>query len=504
MVPPGRFCDRCQKPLAPDPNRRSDKDEQSHPAGEQRSSSAGLPPQESGEKETAAEQIRAANERPRYKAEHQQSDGKPKQAAGEPIAQKSVSLAVDAFSVLYEGLACTARFQLFVPAGEVLHDVRLSLANDILGLKRETSALLIDDESRMLPAMRRKGNLIIGFPKMELGAYVWNLVLSFYRNGVRYDYVSCVEFVVLRNTDSRAVAEQVIVTINNNIKAEGAARPSVANMHIADDLRSAMDRGENPTVVLARYARNNERAWCSLSLNAEKRSSLPQQPEGFVTNRLTLNLGTRWLKLIAGRSCVTFGRRDDNDIFLRPKNPDTCSDAEALPYFAISKYHCRFESSGDVVAIREGWLDELMKVRPSSNGTFWNGQQVYEKVALKSGEEGKLTFGLRCPGVHVGNCVSMQAKACSPKFACANCPYSNRDWCGNGRPSLALTRLDGISETFVCMWSCLHLGEIDRAYEGVVIFRKDGAFAWCRGERCGWLVPGTKVETEYGAVTVSA
>lgn len=440
--------------------------------------------------------MRAANERPRYKAEYQQPDGKPKQAAGESIVQKSVSLAVDAFSVLYDGIACTARFQLSVPTGEVLYDVRLSLTNDILEKKYEINAPQIDDESRMEPANRKKGNLIIGFPKMELGAYVWNLALSFYRNGVRYDYVSCVEFVVLRNTDSRAVAEQVIVTINNNIKAEGAARPSVTNMHIADDLRSAMDRGEDPTFILARYARNNERAWCSLPLNAERRSS---------TNRLTLNLGTRRLKLFAGRGCVTFGRRDDNDIFLRPKNPNTCSDEEALPYFAISRSHCRFEPHGDVVAIREGWLDEQMKVRPSSWGTFWNGLQVFDQVTLKPGEDGKLSFGLRHRDIHAKNCVSMQAKACSPKFACAKCPYANREWCGGGRPSLVLTRLDGISETFVCMWSCLHLGEIDRAYEGIVIFRKDGAFAWCRGEkRCGWLVPGTEIKTEYGAITVSA
>lgn len=453
-VPPGRFCDWCRKPL-----------------GQTSEEAPGGSRQNAG------------------------------RSGGE--APASVTFAVDRLSVLYEGLVGTVRFHLSVSRGLTLRNVRLVLSNDSLGRTCKAEALAVDDESGLPELERRRGNLVVQFPKLDAGSYIWNLVLSFDWKGIRRSFASHVELVVAREDNPQAVARQIVVNINNDIHAEGVSDVS-ANTRISDVLSGVLNRGEDPTNALRKLVNGRARAWCDLPLNdADNRMTLPPQPAEAVANRLTLGLGTRRLKLFSART-VVFGRHDSCDIFLRPANPDTCSEAEALPYFAISRFHCRFESCGDGVAIREGVPDGQLVLRPTSHGTFWNGRQVGDDVVLKSGEEGRLSFGLRCPGVHAGNCVSMSAKACSPKFACAKCPYADREWCGSGRPSLALTRLDGISETFVCMWSCLHLGEIDRTYEGAVIFRKDGAFAWCRGERCGWLVPGTKVETEYGAVTVSA
>ncbi|MBQ6007894.1 MAG: hypothetical protein IJL17_05100, partial [Kiritimatiellae bacterium] len=82
-------------------------------------------------------------------------------------------------------------------------------------------------------------------------------------------------------------------------------------------------------------------------------------------------------------------------------------------------------------------------------------------------------------------------------------PHASRTWCGDGRrPALMLTRRDGVAERFVALWSCFPLEEADPSFEGVVIFRKDGGFAWRRGRRCGWLVPGERMETDFGPVTV--
>ena len=68
---------------------------------------------------------------------------------------------------------------------------------------------------------------------------------------------------------------------------------------------------------------------------------------------------------------------------------------------------------------------------------------------------------------------------------------------------MVLARRDGVAEWFVALWSCFSLEEVDPSFEGVVIFRKEGGFAWRRGRRCGWFVPGTTLQTDSGVVTVS-
>ena len=99
--------------------------------------------------------------------------------------------------------------------------------------------------------------------------------------------------------------------------------------------------------------------------------------------------------------------------------------------------------------------------------------------------------------------MSLAVRACRPVRACATCPHASRTWCGDGRrPALMMTRRDGVFERFVALWSCFPLEEADPSFEGVVIFRKDGGFAWRRGRRCGWLVPGETLETDFGQVAV--
>ena len=68
---------------------------------------------------------------------------------------------------------------------------------------------------------------------------------------------------------------------------------------------------------------------------------------------------------------------------------------------------------------------------------------------------------------------------------------------------MMLTRRDGVAERFVALWSCFPMEEADPSFEGVVIFRKEGGFAWRRGRRCGWLVPGATLQTDFGEVIVT-
>jgi len=400
-----------------------------------------------------------------------------------------IALYVDRLSILYENIIGSVRFRLAVPHGTVLRDVTLKFTNKLLATLFEEQYAQVDAATDQLP---------VGFPKMEAGSYVWKVELSFVRDRMRHVMTSSFELLVLRPENSRAIAEQLVFNIHNDIKAEGAADVHVSN-RIADELKGVLNRGEDPFRVLQRVVCGRDRAWCQMKLyDVEDRSKLPPCPQAAKTDCLKLNFGYRIIRLCANRM-VSFGRNRDRDFIVRPA--ENCSEEDKIPYHSMSRRQCFFEHDGDRIVIHDGQRLSVAATEPSSFGTFVDNRNIGEcgMASLSVGESSILSFG----GISYDNVVSLDARACSPEFACAKCPYADKQWCGAGRPSLVLSRRDGISETFVCLWSCLHLGEIDRSFDGVVIFRKEGAFAWFRGSECGWLVPGMSLETDYGTVEVT-
>lgn len=401
----------------------------------------------------------------------------------------AVVLDMDRLSILYENLRGSIRFRLTPPADEVLEDVLLELVDDISGISRSARVPYIDDGEC------QNGNLIVGFPGMDAGSYVWNVKLSFVRNRLRRVMRTSFELVVVRPENSVSIAEQIVFNINNDIKAEGAADVRVSN-RIADELSEVIKGGENPTRVLQRIAGGCERAWAHMKLyDATDRAVLPPVDDEFRTDRVALDFGHRVIKFFSGRT-VTFGRNRECDIFLRPK--ENTDENETDAYRVISRRHCFFEHQGDMIAIYDGWRDETGVQHPSSCGTFLNGECIRGCGVVGKSGEGIVSFAAN----FCVRPVSLLLKTVSPEKSCAKCPYSDRSWCGNGRRSVVLSRTDGIPETYVCIWSCFHLEEVDPSFNEVVIFRKDGAFAWLRGNQCGWLVPGTTIHTDYGTIKI--
>lgn len=405
-------------------------------------------------------------------------------------------LDMDRLAILYENTVGSVRFQLVPGKGEVLRHVEMKLTNDILGLTRGVCVPFVDDESNLPENLRRMGNLMVGFPKMEAGSYVWTVELSFERNGTRQSFQTSFELLVISPGTAREAVERRIHDILDTLKSDNVAANAYVSRRIVDELKRALNPGEDPFRVLQKVVCGRDRAWCHMRLyDAAGRSTLPPAPPEAVTERIWLDFGSRQVGLFAGRT-VTCGRQDVCDIVIWPR--PGCTKEEEKPYHKISRRHCLFEHEGDRLVVRDGNREEGI-LRSSKCGTYWNGIEAGTAVRLGVGEQGVVSFG---GPVNCGS-VGLDVAACSPKSACAHCPYSDRGWCGNGRPSLILRRRDGIPETYVCFWSCLPLEEIDRSYQGVVIFRKDGAFAWCRGASCGWLVPGTSLETAYGSVRIS-
>ena len=332
------------------------------------------------------------------------------------------------------------------------------------------------------------------------GPVVYDISLSYAKKGRRYCLVGTWATVSIRDEEARDTARQLVVNITNNITTGHACDVNNSTL-VKDKLEDILKKDENVSQHLRDLVLGPDRAYAYQDLYDETGiASLPSpQPAGAKTDRLILDLGTQRLLLFSGRT-VTFGRnRGLCDISWRHPNADRIGhdDPANIPYRKISGQQCSFEHRGDKVALIDGVRDKRGIVKPSSYGTFLNAVQVEGEQLLASEGVGRglITFS--------DSAATGTLSVCLPNDVCAKCTRAERTWCGGGkRPSLVFKRLDGVPESAVMVWSCFRLEEVDPSFEGVKIFRSDGGFAWRRGRRCGWLVPGESIKTENGTVHV--
>ena len=410
-------------------------------------------------------------------------------SSSRPGAQPS--LKIDNLCVQFENTPGIVRF-LLDPGGaaDCLHDVRLLFEHQLTGERIPVRPIRFLDRVREIP---------VSFPAQSAGAAAWSVAVEYECGGLRHVLDGDIQMVVVHPREAQKVAEHLAINITNTIN-NGNASDVHVNQRAADEL-AKLSVSENPFDELRRVILGPTRAWDVVELySAHETESLPPMPAGARTERLTLDLGVRRITFFAGRT-VTFGRKkESNDISLRP-SPDA-SEAETAPYMRVSRAHCHFEHQGEKIVVCDGQRDAFRVLQPSACGTYWNDVRIDGTLHLSSGESGVLSFG---DAASAGG-VALDAKVatCLSAAECGRCPYSDKHWCGAGsRPSLMLTRRDGVPERFVAVWSCFRLSEADPSFEGVVVFRKEGAFAWRKGHRCGWIVPGTKQQTDFGTVTVS-
>lgn len=393
------------------------------------------------------------------------------------------SLEIDSICVLFEGLPGFIRFR-FNP-GATVENVSISLENPLSGAK---------GQSRSVAYLRSRLEIAVPVPAQEAGAFVWYVTVAYEASGRKRRLEGEMQMLVVRPREAQKAAEQLTVTINNTITNGNASDVHVSQRAVEE--LAQMAQSENPFEELRRIVLGPARAWSSVALDSGGgMPTLPAQPPSSVREIVTLDLGTSKVSFFAGRTVRLGRKREINDISPRP--PEGMPDDK---YRAISRAQCHFGHRGDRIVIYDGQLDESRVIRPSSNGTYWNDEKIVGEKSLAVGDSGVLSFS----GSASSGAVAMDARACHPIRACATCPHANRTWCGDGRrPALMLTRRDGVRERFVMLWSCFPLEEADPSFEGVVIFRKDGAFAWRRGRRCGWLVPGETLNTDFGQVNIS-
>ena len=405
--------------------------------------------------------------------EHETSDESfLRRQRGEP------TLSYDRLCTLFEGMTGSIRFR-FDPTGggERVENVVITFSNSACGerpVQRIRHADCVQEFS-------------VQFPRQAAGLSTWEMRLEYLSTRRKHELVG--QFQIIVKHKSEPGGTSVVI---------GPVGP-------ASDVNVYMPKGPavvDPNEEMLRIAMSSARDWQPIPLSDDSEVvSLPPQPAGVRTERVVLDFGSgRRLHIFAGRM-VRFGKtREFNDFVLRPGRPiNECSEGELIPYKMVSRRHCFFEHSGERMTITDGSREANGVVQPSSNGTFWNDEVIRGSLELPVGTTGIVSFARpACAGG-----LSMDLRVCGAAKACATCPHSNIHWCGEGkRPSMMLTRRDGLPEKYIAVWSCFWLGDADPSLDGVVIFRKDGAFAFRDTYRSGWIVPGTDIQTDYGTVKV--
>lgn len=400
-----------------------------------------------------------------------------------------LKLEYDALCVFFERVQGVLRFR--ITAGRRLEGVTLEMKNSLTGDKLPPSRRL----SAIEPGTMRE--IGISVPGQEAGAVVWYLTVAYEVDGRKRSLEGEATLLSLKPREAQKAAENLSVTINNNITNGNASDVSLSQ-HAADDLQH-LAQADNPYEELRKIVQGGQRAWTQMSLDrAGTLEALPPMPDGAAANRLTLELDGGLLHLRVGRT-VTVGRsRSGCEIILRPRPDAKGGDRDR--YLAISRRHCHFEARGKQILVEDGYREGMSGVKPSSFGTFWNNGRINGAILLNAGDTGMLSLGGESAGA---DGTSFKAKACPPCGKCAVCTKTDRSWCGDGQHAcLLLNRQGGRPEAYVALWGCFGLGEADPAFEGITLFRERGGFAWRRGRHCGWLVPGTVMQTEFGTLRV--
>lgn len=419
-------------------------------------------------------------------------------------------LAVDRLCVQFEKIAGCIRFY-FDPMSPAngLQNIVFTFESQLTGCSFKTRPIRHLNRPRPFP---------VQFPAQEAGMQVWSVTVEFEDGRRKCRREGDLEILVCRPQEAKQVAENLSITIDNSVTigdhsanaADITTRGSLIGEHSANaaDVKMRKDvleslarlaKSDNPFDELRELIQSGNRSWAKVELfGAEETSSLPPMPANARTDHIVIDFGNTRTHFFANRT-IKFGRKKEvNDIALRPSTD--ASEMEMIPYRKVSREHCFFELVGQCAMISDGHRDAFRVVQPSSGGTFWNSEQLRQPVALSAGTEGIVSFG----GIHYADSLSLGVKVCSPTKACASCPHADRHWCGEGaRPTLVLSRRDRIPEKFIAMWSCFWLGDADPTFDGVVIFRKDGAFAYRDGRRIGWLVPGTAIQTDFGMASIN-
>ena len=164
-------------------------------------------------------------------------------------------LEMDTLCILFEGTPGFLRFRF---SSEMpVENALVTLENPLTGVKAA---------SRRLPELRGEREITVPVPQQPAGAFVWYLALTYDAAGRKRRRDGEVQMVVVRPREAQKAAEQLTVTINNNI-TNGNASDVHVSQHAVDEL-SKLATAENPFDELRKIVLLGHRVWAAVPLDA--------------------------------------------------------------------------------------------------------------------------------------------------------------------------------------------------------------------------------------------
>ena len=408
------------------------------------------------------------------------------------------SLELDTLLPLQENVGNSLRF-LFSPLlpGKSFLDVELSLTSEDESFQRKTKKLAF---------VSTPHEFLFNLRNLKPGVCVCELSISYTLDGRRYHREGTAEIVVLNESDQRSEAGRSLSFLNNSLVRKMKEESSYLRVSITklaeDVLKSAtVEARQDPLKALFDLINRGARRYRKITMyRSDGIEVLQRPPQEAVCKEIQLDFGYGFGKiqlftdLIIGIGHTYDGNRY-TDIIVDP--PCDLDEAQKSPYEKMSRGQCLLRSNGGEVEIVDGRYRASGIMAESTNGTYLNGENIGKcgRRVLKTGQ----TIGLGTTSRE----TTLDVELVTPKIeACQCCRLgceSREHCCSSGCAStnVILRRKDAVPLVYVALWSCFDVGSIYGSFSGLEIFYDNQAFAWRRGTKRGWIVPGGKIELSH-------
>ena len=338
---------------------------------------------------------------------------------------------------------------------------------------------------------------------LKPGVCVCDISVSYVFEGRRNSCDGTFEVVVLERKDRQSDAQKNLsIVFNPNIVASEAGRvrvevPECVNRSLA---QAAKEAEIDPLKVAENLINLGVRKYRKITmLRSDRVVDLPPPPEEAVRKEIQLDFGYGFGKVQFFTDPIvsighTFNGVRQTDVIVDP--PDGVEGKQRLPYDKMSRGQCVLRSNGQEVEIVDGRYQSSGMMKPSTNGTYVNGEKVVA-CGVRGLRDGTIGLGTTCRETTLD--VALQTPG---DETCRHCRLGeeSRDCCcrgGHACTNVVLRRRDGVPLAYVALWSCVDIGCIHKAFSGLEIFRYRHAFAWRHGARRGWIVPGKTIEVSH-------
>ena len=337
-----------------------------------------------------------------------------------------------------------------------------------------------------------------------------DISVSYVLAGRRHFYDGSFDVAVLNEMACRSAAQVTLQNIYNiDVDAKEASRVRV---EIPDRAKREVDEASksqehDPLKVAEELVNLGVRKYRKISMSrSDDVMVLQKPPQEAICKEIQLDFGYGFGKVqlftdpILGIGHTYDGNRY-TDVIIDP--PCDLDEAQRVPYEKMSRGQCLLRSNGSEVEIVDGRYRSSGVLAASTNGTYLNGEKI-GACGCRVLHDGTIGLGT------TSRETTLDVELVTPKEdSCRHCRLGgeSREYCcrsGCASRNVILRRRDGVAIVYVALWSCIDVGVIYKSFSGLEIFYDNHAFAWRRGTKRGWIVPGGRIDlSHFGPIIVS-